>query len=202
MTNVNAPFGLRPVRRFSGSAETWQMEARQIAYNNSHQIATGSLVKALNTGYIDLFANGDAVVDGVFMGCKYRDPNSGRMVWQPMWNAVSGLASTDVVTAYILQDKDVVYEVQSGSAGAPFADIGTNSDLVAGTPNSLTGRATSYLDSTHDTTATFPLRIIAMGAGVSTTNQAGSTNGYDPLTGYNIVQVILNTFQPYNLTGL
>lgn len=203
MTNVNAPFGLRPVRRLDGAALSFQLERRQIAYNNSHQIATGDPVISLNTGYIDIYANGGSTIDGVFWGCEYPDPNNNNTpIWRPMWNAVSGLTSSQVVYAWIIRDKNIAFEIQAGSGGAPFADIMDNSDIVVGTPNSTTGRSGAYLDSTHDTTATFPLKIVAMGQGVSTTNQAGTTNGYDPLTGYNIVQVALNTFDLYNTTGI
>lgn len=202
MTNVNAPFGLRPVRRLDAAAMSFQMETRQIAYNESSVIGTGDLVVLAATGYIDLYAASGTRVHGVFFGCKYRDPNTLRMSWYPRWSAPSGLLSTDIVEAYIITDKSVVFEIQAGAAGAPFADIGTNSDVVVGTPNSYSGYSTTYLDSTHNTTATFPLRIVGMGQGISSVNQAGATNGYDPLTGYNIVQVILNTFDMYSTTGI
>lgn len=203
MTNVNAPFGLRPVRRLDAAAVSFQAEPMQIAYNNATQIATGSLVKLLNTGYISLYDNGDTRCAGVFIGCSYPDPNNNRQtIWRPMWNAVGGLASTDIVTAWVLRDRNIVFEVQAGAAGCPFANIQTNVDLVVGTPNSTTGRATSYLDSTFTTTATLPLRVIGMGQGVQTTDQAGTTNGYDATTGYNIVQVILNTLDTFSQTGV
>lgn len=201
MTNVNAPFGLRPVRRLDAAALSFQMERRFIAYNESSVIGTGDLVVLANTGYIDLYANGGTRVHGVFFGCKYFNPSVGMMKWYPSWTAPT-LPSGTIVEAYIISDKNVVFEIQSGSAGTPFADIGTNSDVVVGTPNAYNGMSTTYLDATHDTTATFPLRVVGMGQGVSTVNQAGTTNGYDPLTGYNIVQVILNSFDMYNTTGL
>lgn len=201
MTNVNAPFGLRPVARVDGAALSFQVLTRQIAYDYTTAIGYGDPVIALNTGYIALYANGGSRIDGVFQGCTYYNSTLQRTVWSPNWPGVALSSSSIVVTAYIVADKNLLYEIQSGSAGAPFADINTNSDIVVGTPNAA-GYATGYLDSTHDTTATFPLRIWAMGQGVVSTNQAGSTNGYDPLTGYNIVQVFMNAYGPYNTTGL
>lgn len=201
MTNVNAPFGLRPVRRIDGAGPTWQAEPKRIAYNYGTAIAHGDPIILLNTGYIARYANGGSRIDGVFWGCKYLDPNLDRVVWSQNWPAITLGSSSQFAEAYVIMGKDTVFEIQAGSGGAPFADIGTNSDIVIGTASSA-GISGAYLDSTHDTTATFPLRIVQLGQGVVSTNQAGQTNGYDPLTGYNIVQVIMNTYGLYNTTGL
>lgn len=195
MANVNAPFGLRAVRRLDGAAMSFQYGARQIAYNNAHNIYTGDLVISLNTGYIDYYTNGGTTVAGVFSGCTYNDPsNNGQVIWRPAWLAVSGLASTDVVTGYLTHDPMLAYEIQSGSAGAPLADIMDNSDVVVGTGSTRTGQSGAYLDSTHDTTATLPVKIIGLGRGVGT--------GYDATSGYNIVEVILNTLDIKTVLGI
>ncbi len=165
-------------------------------------MATGDPVISLTSGYIDLYANGGSTIHGVFMGCRYPDPNNNKQtIWRPVWNAVAGLASTDVVVAYITSDPMAVFEIQSGSAGTPLADLSANSDIVIGTPNTVTGRSGAYLDSTHATTATYPLRIIALGGGYDVSSSTALTN-YDPTSGYNIVQVMLNSIDIKSTTGI
>lgn len=195
MANPTGGFGLRAVRRIDGAALSFQVEARQIAYNNAHVMATGDLVKILNTGYIDAYvaADSNTVTLGVFQGCKYRDPNAGYTVWRPIWNAVSGLASTDKVTAYIhLLDPMLAYEIRSGTANAvTIASIGLNADVVVGTPNATTGQSAATLD-TPATTATLPLRIVALGQAV----------GNDNTLANNVVEVVPNSSSMLRTTGV
>lgn len=195
MANPTAGFGLREVRRIDGAALSFQVEARRIAYNNTNVMATGDLVKSLTTGYIDAYVAGDTRSAGVFWGCKYLDPNSGKMEWRPMWNAVSGLASTAIVTAYVIIDPNIVFEIRNSSASAPItvANIGENADIVVGVPTASPGQSVATLNqATLAVTATLPLRIVAL----------GQTIGNDNTLGNNIVEVRLNTTDLQTATGL
>lgn len=195
MANPTAGFGLQPVRRIDGAALSFQLEVRRIAYNNSHVMATGDLVKSLTTGFIDAYIAADTQTAGVFFGCKYRDPNLGYTVWRPIWNAISGLASTDIVEAYIIIDPNIVFEVRNSSAvtAITVANIMENADVVVGSPTALTGQSVATLNqATLAVTATLPLRIVGLGQGA----------GNDNTLGNNIVEVRLNTSDLQTATGL
>lgn len=185
MANPTGGFGLRAVRRLDGAALSFQLNEVLIAFNNANVIAQGDVVKPLNTGFIDLYAAAGTVTQGVFMGCKYRDPNLGYTVWRPIWNAVSGLASTDLVKAYIISDPQIVYEVRLGGATVyAQTNVGNTAEITVGTPTALSGQSVALLDSTGmGTTTTFPLRIVGAGQGVDNDNTLAN----------NIVEVVMNT---------
>lgn len=175
---------------------SFQVVERQIAYNNAHTIGTGDLTTALVTGYIDAYTAADAVTAGVFIGCKYLSPTTGRVEWLPQWNAPT-LPSTTVVTAYLIADPNIVFEIRSAggtAAAVGIADVGANFEVTVGTVNALTGQSTTTLLNTPDTTATLPLKMI----GVS--QRQGSFN--DPTLVNNIVEVRLNTIQLYQAAGI
>lgn len=185
MANPTGGFGLRPVRRLDGAALTFQLEEVQIAFNNGSVIAQGDLIKPLNTGFIDLYANGGAITQGVFHGCKYRDPNLGYTVWRPIWNAVSGLSSSDKVFAYIYSDPQIVYEVRGDASNAIVqTHIGNTADVTVGSPNARDGQSVAVLATGGlGTTATFPLRVVALGTLI----------GNDNTLVNNIVEVVLSS---------
>lgn len=193
MANPTAGFGLRAVRRLDGAMLNLQMEARQIAYNESSVMAQGDLVKSLATGYIDLFDASDTRSAGVFMGCSYLSPEVGYTIWTPYWSAPT-LASTTIVTAWIILDPMVVFEIRTlGSAAVGVADINANADISYVAPNATTGQSLSLLDaSTINTTNTLPLRIVALSERI----------GNDNTLQDNIVEVVLNTVDIRSTTGI
>lgn len=198
MANPNSPFGLRWSRRLNGAAPSMQVSRMQIAYNNAHVLAKGDLVKQLSTGYIDAFVAGDAATCGVFWGCEYPSSASvGGTTYSNIWNAVAGLASTTIVYAYVIQDEDALFEVQSSgesAAAITIADFGANADVVVGSANTTTGFSATAVSTTVGTTATLPLRIIGYPHGVGP--------GYDNTLAYNRILVKLNTLNFVNTTGV
>lgn len=198
MANTNAPFGLSPAQRIDGAALSFQITTRLIAYNAAEQIGKGDLVTSEIDGTITRFTTGDTNSAGVFWGCEYLDPGLGYITWRNAWTAPT-LPSTTIVTAYVIMDPMIAFEVQTngGSGGATpvtSADIGANADVVNGTP-AVTGFSTEALSvATIDNTATLPLRIWGLGRGIG--------NGYDAASAYNRVLVTLNTLQWTNRTGI
>jgi len=92
MSNVQAPFGFRPVRRLDGAQPNYKVTTRYIAYNYSSKIAKGDPVATLNTGYIGLGAS-SAQILGIFLGCKYYDPGTNRTQWYDQWTAPPSCAT-------------------------------------------------------------------------------------------------------------
>lgn len=188
MANPTGGFGFRPVRRLDGAALSFQLREVTITYNESSVIAKGDLVIWTSAGVIDLYTAAGAQVGGVFMGCKYRDPNSGKVEWRPMWNAVAGLASTDIVTAWIIDDPMIVYEARlNGTTVGATTHIGNTVDVVVGTPSALNGQSVALLAASGlGTTTTFPCRVVGLGKGADNDNTVKN----------NILEVVLNTLTP------
>lgn len=82
---------------------------------------------------------------GVFAGVHYKDA-TGKPNFRKSWpGAVAG--ATEIV-AYVYDDPNNIYEVQVEAGGSAYVQtvIGTQSDLIAGAPNAVTGHSTMALD--------------------------------------------------------
>ena len=199
MSNIQGPWGFRPVRRIDGADPTYSLNPYQIAYNNGNVIARGDPVILNSSGLIDTIAPGTTAIFGIFMGCEYPDPTLQRKTFQNAWRAVSGLASTAIVTCYVIEDKKVVFEAQMGNSNTtptgPItqANVGNNINFYAqATPNS-SGISGAYADQyTIGTTNTLPFRIIGLSQKV----------GNDNTSIYNTIEVCLNYDQLGNETGV
>lgn len=196
MSNIAGPWGFRPVRRIDGTQPTYQLNPYQIAFNNGNKIARGDPVKLLASGFIDILAPGTTAIFGIFMGCEYVDPTLQRKTFQNMWNAVSGLNSATIVTAYVIEDPNVIFEVQAGNnAGTGFVqgNVGNNANFLnQGAPNAA-GISVALLDQTTiATTNTLPFRVIGLSQKI----------GNDNTSAFNTVEVALNFSQLKNTTGV
>lgn len=100
---------------------------------------------------------------GVFAGVHYKDA-TGKPNFRKSWpGAVAG--ATDIV-AYVYDDPDNIYEVQVEAGGSAYVQtaIGTQSDLIAGTPNVVTGHSTMALDKDVESAAAQgQFRIVGFG---------------------------------------
>lgn len=195
MANPTVGFGLRPIRRIDGASLSFQLMERQIAYNYGTKIYTGDLAQPLTTGYVSRYAAGQAITCGVFWGCKYLNPSTGRVEWFQSWSAPT-LPSTTIVYCYLINDPRIVFNIRNSSAAnaVTIADMGDNADITATAGSDSTGQSKEVLDQASlANTATFPLRIVGLGP-------AGLNN--DNTIGNNIVEVILNSSDMALTTGL
>ena len=79
LTNLDAPFGLRPARLLGGGAYTGGQSRYEISNSDTTSIFQGDIVKGLAAGYIDRMAAGDGgLVVGVFNGCQFTDSSTGK----------------------------------------------------------------------------------------------------------------------------
>jgi hypothetical protein len=188
MANPTAGFGLRPVRRLDGSAPTFQLEERSIIYNEGGSIFTGDLVQADAGGYLQPYTAGDAVIAGVFWGCKYLNPSTGRMEPFAAWLAPV-LPSTSLVKGYVIADDALVFEIRTAlgtAAPTTIVDIGANFEVTMATGDTPTGQSRMTAINTPAATATFPLKMVGLSKRIS--------SGFnDPTLVNNIIEVKLNT---------
>jgi hypothetical protein len=165
MGTINAPFGLRPIGRWSGSLETMRQYPIASAYGTN--IAMGDVVQLVDNGALTSVekqsSTGDTTTDidiiGIFMGCRYTDPNSGRPVISQLWPA-STVASDAM--AYVVDDPTVHFVIQASAAASNTGDIyGKNSVFVQTAPNTSLRISRVALDiSGMSTDNNNPIRII------------------------------------------
>jgi hypothetical protein len=159
MANVNKPFGLRAIGNLSATGAQKQY-GYQIADNQSGAIFQGDLV-TLKDGYIIKFVPGtNTAAVGVFNGCNYIDPTSGKPTWKNYYPGSVNITS-GVITCEVLDDPNQLFLIQADE-DIVRADIGKNADVTASTTGSTTtGVSNMTLDSsTVATTAELNLKIV------------------------------------------
>lgn len=192
MSNTNAPFGFKAVRRYDGAAPNFATRQREIAYNYGTKIYAGDPVKELSTGYIALAGVSDVPVLGIFDGCEYMDTVQNKKVFSKSWPAPSSAVS-GTVKANVITDPMAVFEVRSSGAAITIANVGENAKYAVGTGNDVSGLSGASLDQTTlNTTNTLPFRVVGL-------SQRG---GNDNASSYNVVEVVLVQQAITSLTGV
>ena len=184
MANTFAPYGFLQYQGGAGGAPTFAQSTRKIASGNSTAIFTGDPVMPVigtATGYITQGAAGTTVLAGIFVGCKYLSTSQKRTVWSAYW---PGSDTTTDVEAYVIDDPNARFVVQSSGTGFPVTGTTTTqtsgvqgqyAQFTIGTGNTSTGRSGAYISSVG-TTVTFPFIIVDYAVSFS--------NGGDPTTQY------------------
>jgi hypothetical protein len=184
MANTAAYFGFTQYQGGAGGAPTFAQSTRRIASGNTTPIYTGDPVMPVVStanGYITQGAAGTTRLDGIFVGCKYLNTSLGRTVFSPYW---PGSGATGDVEAYVIDDPNSRFLVQTSFSGAPMTGtattmtsgiIGQYAQFTIGSGNTSTGRSGAYLSSVN-TTVTFPFIVVDY--------QISGNNGGDPTTQY------------------
>ena len=163
MSNVNAPFGLRPVGELSGAPYSGGARVYSVPASDGTAIFVGDPVKLAGTGqtingspFTDVIkaASGDTFV-GVCIGClpDTRDSTQFR-------------AASTQRRILVADDPHLIFEIQQSNSGTAFAlnDIGLNCNINTSTAGST---VTSYSgvvadNATGATTNTLDLKIVGM----------------------------------------
>jgi hypothetical protein len=193
MANTFAPFGFQQDSG-TGSTPTYEQVTRFINYNAS-AIYSGDPVTSQTDGSIAIASPGTTQIAGIFYGCKYLSVSMRRVVWNNYWPGTD-VASTQTVEAYIVNDPNAQFVVQSdGVTGLTQADVGANVQFAIGTPNTQNGISGAYVQSPN-TTPTLPFRILK----IVTWNFNGVTNPTTGAAAYAIVG--FNNVDTKSLTGI
>jgi len=161
MANVNKPFGLRPIGNLSATGAQKQY-GYTIADNQSGAIFQGDLVTVYD-GYLVKFIPGThTAATGVFNGCSYIDPTSGKPTWKNYYPGSVDITSGSIV-AEVLDDPAQLFLIQVDESVAQ-TQIGKNADVTASTTGStVNGISNATLDSSTITNnAAFNLKIVAL----------------------------------------
>jgi hypothetical protein len=187
MANTNAPFGFKPWKG-TGSPPTFELSVRKIKSDNTTAIFRGDAVIPLTTGYIGQATASTVRMEGIFWGCKYLSTSQKRTVWSNYWPGADAAAD---VEAYIIDDPNMQFEVQSsdssGTSAIVFANIGEYINIAVGTGSTATGLSGMTVDQdTLATTATLPFRIVGL------IQDPPGANGTDIAAEFNRVIVAFN----------
>jgi hypothetical protein len=143
MANPNAPFGYRPFSHVAGGTPGRITKyTLGSAYNAA--LGEGDLVKANGTGtygranVVVAAATTDKVI-GVFTGVEYTAPD-GSVVRKNNWVASTATKANTPIWAYVLDDPDQMFLVQSSGTTAAN-DVGQFGGWVTGTVDAATGRS-------------------------------------------------------------
>ena len=156
MANLDAPFGLRPART---SISSQQQNRYRIAANYNTSIFQGDLVAMVTGGGIErVAAGGSGFILGVFNGCEFTDPTTGKPTFSNHYPASTN--ASDII-ANGIDDPNAVFEIQADAA-FPVTDLAGNYDILAtaGDTTSGTSRIELEVGTADSTVATLPLKAI------------------------------------------
>ena len=156
MSNLDAPFGLRPART---SISSQQQNRYRIAANYNTSIFQGDLVAMVTGGGIErVAAGGSGFILGVFNGCEFTDPTTGKPTFSNHYPASTN--ASDII-ANVIDDPNAVFEIQADAA-FPVTDLAGNYDILAtaGDTTSGTSRIELEVGTADSTVATLPLKAI------------------------------------------
>jgi hypothetical protein len=135
MANVDAAFGLTPIRHLSGNGYS-RANKYTITSGLAENIFTGDLVIITSDGVLTPHTAGEVNNIGVFAGVSYT-ASDGSFVYSQYFP--SGTTATNII-AYVYDDPYTVFKVQS--AGTPAqTNIGNCADVVAGAGSTTTGQS-------------------------------------------------------------
>jgi hypothetical protein len=160
MANIDKASGLRPIGNLSATGAQKQY-GYEIADNQAGTIFQGDLV-ALSAGYITRFlpASHTAAV-GVFNGCNYIDPTTGKPTWKNYYPGSVNITSGKII-ADVIDDPSQLFLVQCDE-GFVAADVGKNADVIGTGGSTTTGVSTMELDSsTLAVTAALNLKTVGL----------------------------------------
>ena len=160
MANIDKAFGLRPIGNLSATGAQKQY-GYEIADNQAGTIFQGDLV-ALSAGFITKFlpATHTAAV-GVFNGCNYIDPTTGKPTWKNYYPGSVNITSGKII-ADVIDDPSQLFLIQC-DAGFVAADVGKNADVIGTGGSTTTGVSTMELNSsTLAVTAALNLKTVGL----------------------------------------
>ena len=162
MANTNGKFGLRPLSKQGGAANSTGMSnysMYEIANGNTSKFYHGEPVIPLSTGYIDVpgaAAGGTVGLLGVFQGCEYVSSTTGKPTWSNTWPG-SGANSNDPMQLYVIAT-DAAWTSKATARAAVFANA-NGSTLITGDDTSGLSYGRLAI-STIATTAALQFRIM------------------------------------------
>jgi len=189
MATSATPYGAVPINTTSASGSfTGKVQHIKIASAYGTAIFNGDFVKLVTAGTVEKDAGTTSLTPiGIFLGCKYTDPNSNQLTFNQTWPAST---SASDAAAYVLVDPEVLFKMQSDETVAQAA-LGANASVVQTAGSTSIGNSKNAFDgSTVATTNTFPVKVVDFVDGP--TNSVGDTYT-DVIVKFNVGHQLINT---------
>jgi hypothetical protein len=161
---VEAPYGLKPINLIGGQVFAGATRQIPIASGYATNLLNGDVVKLVSDGTLEKdTGTTTATPVGVFLGCRYTDPNLGYELYSQFYPA--NTVASDIV-AYVADDPDQLFKIAvvSGTtviAGVGRTVVGNNMALVQNAGSTVTGNSkVAVLSTSAATTDTLPIRVI------------------------------------------
>ena len=138
MANQDAAFGFRPVRHLSGGEI--RNNTYRITTNYDTDLYQGQMVSHKTAGTIETVA-ANAIFLGVFNGCQYTDPTTGKPTWAKYYPASTNASD---IEAYVFDDPQIIFEGQHDGTGTEAMNFG-GFDLAGVSGSTYTGRSTQEI---------------------------------------------------------
>lgn len=190
---VSGPYGLVPVKLLSGTPFVGGVYRQmKVASGYNTAIFFGDAVKIVTGGTVERDTFDAAMTPvGVFMGCRYTDPNLGYELYS---QSLPANVVADDIVAYVADATDLLFKAAVVSSGTTIGDlaltdIGANVAGVDNNGDSASGNSRCAISDTSATTNTLPFRIV--GLVEETKNSSG---------GYTEAYVKWNAGHQYNNT--
>ena len=158
MANQLEKFGLKPYRKLDGTPLVGAQNRYTIKANYNQNIFQGDLVIPVSTGNIERHVkNTSEAVVGVFNGCFFTDPTTGKPTFKNFYPASTN--ASDIV-AFVIDDPDAVF-LMNADAAFTRADLFKNYSLSSNDGSTVTGISQAMLDvSVSGTATTFAVQAI------------------------------------------
>ena len=158
MANVDKAFGLKPLGNLSATGAQ-----KQYGYNiddsQAGAIFQGDLVTIVNGSVVKFLPATHAAALGVFNGCNYIDPTTGKPIFSNFYPGSVNITQ-GVIQADVIDDPNQLFIIQA-DASVVQANIGKNADVIGTGGSTTTGVSTMELNSaTIADTAALNLKIV------------------------------------------
>lgn len=208
--NVSAPFGFRQYAG-NGSAPTYEQVAAFITAG-ANAIYYGDPVTWQSDGSVARSASTGATpvalgIAGVFIGCKFLSAVQKRVVWSNYYPGGTD-PQAGSIEAYVVNDPNAKFVVQSDSTGIALADINSTIGFLIGSGNTSSGISGAYLDTSTINTSSYlqnnPFKIVSVitdppgSQGTISNGTTGGTSGQ----GYDYAVVMFNNVVTRNFQGV
>ena len=158
MANIDKPFGLKALGNLSSTGAQKQY-GYNIDDNQAGAIFQGDLVTIVNGSVVKFLPATHAAALGVFNGCNYVDPTTGKPIFSNYYPGSVNITQ-GVIQADVIDDPNQLFIIQA-DASVVQANIGKNADIIGTGGSTTTGVSTMELNSaTIADTAALNLKIV------------------------------------------
>jgi len=189
MPSSATPYGAMPQAGLSCNGSfTGKVRHIKIASAYDTAIFYGDFVKLVAAGTVEKDAGTATLTPvGIFVGCKYTDPNSGNLTFNQQW--IADTTASDAV-AYVMDDPNILFQMQCDGTAAQTV-LGSNCAVTQTAGSTSIGTSKNTVDiSTTATTNTLPLRIIDF---IDGPNSAVGDSYTDVIVKFNVGHLYDNT---------